>query len=80
MVEELWAENVRSAHRERYGENAAGWLEEYHENQIRAHEATLGALIAHHRVEAERYRRMLFEDDIPGPVLRLAPGMAEVVS
>ena len=77
-VEELWHASVRRDARERYRKNAQARLE-YHQRQLQAHERTLGELMAFHLGEAERFRRMIEDDDIPEPDLKLGPGMAEVV-
>jgi hypothetical protein len=53
--EELWRASVRAYHARRSDEKRLEYLA-YHENQARRLSNTLGALVAYHRAEAEKYR------------------------
>jgi len=63
------------AHRPQRRENAEEWLR-WHEDMARTHSLTQSLLVAHHREEAARYRKMLATDTIPVEGLNLAPGFA----
>jgi hypothetical protein len=62
-AEELYADSCRR-HQER--QQLQRWWEalRYHERMVRAHTATLEALIANHRKEAERYAALLGVESI----------------
>ncbi len=57
-TEELYAESVRRFHKNRHHQNAKAWYD-HHDRQLRGHEVTFGALVAHHRAERDRYARIL---------------------
>jgi hypothetical protein len=56
--EELWKESVRAYTARKREEMRAAWCE-YHQGQAARLRATLGALIAGHEEQAERYRKQL---------------------
>jgi hypothetical protein len=56
--EALWAESTRRFNQKRRNHNAREWLD-FHDRQLKGHEATLGHLVAYHRGERARYAEIL---------------------
>ena len=52
--DELWKASVAAYNARRREENRLAWCE-YHRGQAERHEAILGALIADHQAQAEKY-------------------------
>ena len=60
--QEIWMDSERRYDARRRAEVRAAWRE-YHEGQAARHRGVLGALVAHHEAEAEKYREHRHEGD-----------------
>ncbi len=59
--EELWKESVAAYHERQEAEMRTAWCE-YHQGQAARLSGALGALVAHHQAEAEKYRNQLTKE------------------
>ncbi len=81
--EALWAESTRRFNQKRRKHNAREWLN-FHDRQLKGHEATFGALVGHHRAERARYARVLGIDEpvdteTPGPLKGPPPPLTRLI-
>jgi hypothetical protein len=65
-TEVAYAESVRRFHQARRQWNAKAW-HDYHDDQLRRHDATYMALRARHLAERNRYARLLGTADTNNP-------------